>query len=116
MAKVARWVEAQRTVWLMQLNNFSYSRLLYSFPASLRHRYLFVCMYVHEYGTPGEKSPNEKSVRFILRLDKLYATKRFRTPTYHEIMLGYVEDAKVKGLILFIFGHAHLHAPVIRIF
>ena len=98
--RVARWVEAQKELYgSMQLNNFSYRPIaVFLFQRLSGTDICLFAMYVHEYGTPGEKSPNRRKA-YVSYLDSTNYMQPsvFRTPTYHEIMLGYVEDAKVRG-------------------
>jgi hypothetical protein len=98
--RLARWIEAQKSLYgSMQLNNFSYRPIaVFLFQRISGTDVCLFAMYVHEYGVPGEKSPNGRKA-YVSYLDSTNYMQPsvFRTPTYHEIMLGYVEDAKVRG-------------------
>jgi hypothetical protein len=97
--RLKRWVTAQRKVYA--------ARAAVKFPYRPVAVFLFqriagtdVClfaMYVHEYGVDGNSPNSKKSYISYLDSTNYMQPSIFRTPTYHEIMLGYLEDAKQRG-------------------
>ena len=97
--RLSRWVEAQRRAHQSNPpSSFPYRPVaVFMFQRVSGTDVCLFAMYVHEYTLTGD-SPNARKA-YISYLDSTnyMQPSLFRTPTYHEIMLGYLEDAKQRG-------------------